>query len=71
MRTYRCDRCGEKFAESGPMDSPTHPSADLTKVGLTTKIPILGRANTIVIAEVDLCGSCVESLVAWAASVRI
>lgn len=48
------------------MDPPTPMSADLTQVGLTTKLPMMGRNDRIVVVEVDLCGKCVGDLAQWA-----
>ncbi len=66
MREYNCDRCGERFATSKPLDAPTIVTSDLTLVGLTTKIPVIGKNGRVVVAELDLCGKCVALLAEWA-----
>lgn len=64
MRIYKCDRCGEKFAESSPLDPPQSPKDSILDLGITTKMPIQ-RDRVVIFADVDLCGPCVKSLLSW------
>jgi hypothetical protein len=65
VRTYKCDRCGKQFAESGPLDPPQSPAnASPLELGLTIKLPV-SKDERIILPEVDLCGGCVYALVQW------
>lgn len=67
MRTYSCDRCKKKFAQSGPDDPPPEPGNNSIADGITTKMPVVvGEKNDQVeFREFDLCPKCIRELHAW------
>jgi hypothetical protein len=67
VRTYSCDRCGLKFAESGPDDPPPNPKDNSISNGMTTKLPVVvgEKADQVELREFDLCPACIVDLNEW------
>jgi hypothetical protein len=72
MRTYNCDRCGEKMPrKSEPFKSPTSPiSNEDLEQGVTLPLPLkvdsgVAFPGGFAFPHIDLCGPCVESLWKW------
>lgn len=67
MRIYGCDRCGRRFAQSGPGDPPPKPSDTSIANGITTRLPttVGEKDGQVEFREYDLCPKCIRSLGRW------